>query len=38
MNFLLTKNINLKKKFNNWKSAVDYSANKKNIVFYCFKN
>lgn len=29
----INKKYKFEKKFNNWKSAVDYSANKKNIVF-----
>ncbi len=30
----INKKYKFEKKFNNWKSAVDYSANKKNIVFF----
>ena len=32
--FFINKKYKFEKKFNNWKSAVDYSANKKNIVFF----
>ena len=32
--FFIKKKYKFEKKFNNWKSAVDYSANKKNIVFF----
>ena len=32
--FFINKKYKFEKKFNNWKSAVDHSANKKNIVFF----